>query len=167
MMKFYGSVLLVSIVLMSACSHSKPKADENPPPLTKQDSETREVMSMPDCGPKGCGSSANDYLNTVALPKILNSSVVQKCFLSNPKTKKKELKPGFLSYRFEITLAALQNQVVVDNVYLSSFQNVPEWTKPCLIDGYRKFTFPPFPDKNMKSTSAFGTVSTSWNPNQE
>jgi len=152
------------LVLVSSCSHSKPKTEEASPIANVIPTPTDTPLAMPDCGKRGCGSSENDYLNSVALPKILNSSLVQECFLNRPKVKAKELKPGFLSFRFEIKLVPEGKKVVPESVYLSSFQNVPEWTKPCLIKGYQNFVFPPFPDKNLKSTSAFGTVNTTWAP---
>jgi hypothetical protein len=154
--------LVLLIILGSGCSHRAPKP-ESAAPSAAQTPSAPDDLALPKCGPSGCEQTINEYLKTVALPKILNSHVVHECFLENKRASKKELKPGFLSFRFEIKLVPEGKRVVPENVYLSSFQNVPEWTKPCLNKGYQKFSFPPFPDTKLESASAFGTINVNWN----
>jgi hypothetical protein len=160
--------LLILTVLGSGCSHGK---SEQLPEVAPSEAgildtpmpESTEILSLP----KGSSTSINDYLNQVALPKIVNANVVHECFLDNPKAKSKELRTGRLSFRFEIKLTAEGKQVVPENVYLSSFSNVPEWTKPCMIKGYQKLKLPPFYDSSVKTTSAFGTINMSWTPKRK
>jgi hypothetical protein len=158
MRKSKKPVLALALVMsLFACSHAKTQTDR---------AATAEPTATQALGEAKFTSRMNmdEYLKTIALPKMASSHLVHQCFLNNPKATKKELARGNLSYRFEVKLVADENQVIVDQVYLSSFKNYPKWAKPCLIEGYKKFTFPPFPDASAKSTSAFGEVNMTWKP---
>ena len=147
-----------------SCSHSPPKTSSDqalaPSPSTTPSNDNDLVINLRKNSPMG----VNEYLDTIVLPKIVNSGLVHDCFLDSSRASKRELASGHLSFQFEIKLEAAENQVNVTQVYLSSIQNLPNWAKPCLISGYKKFIFPPFPDPTLATKSAFGEVNMTWEP---
>jgi hypothetical protein len=160
-------VLVLTGMLFSACSHKEAKPDYDQSPATDAEASATPSpdLSLPMCDGKACtGTGAYEYLNTIALPRIIKSKAVQECYIKNPKATPKELASGYLTFHFEIKLLADGDHVKVGHVYLSSYINVPEWTKPCLIDKYKEMTFPKFSDPDLKTAKAFGTVEMTWDP---
>jgi hypothetical protein len=156
------ALLLALTVFGSSCSHSKPSE-------VKKDS-TLEPEYTPRPGepplelPKSMGMTMNEYLNNVALPKITDSKIVNKCFLDTKHANAKERASGHLSFQFEIKLLKRDQEVIVTQAIIASSENLPEWTKPCIIRNYKTLIFPTFPDPLVNSTSAFGSMDMSWKP---